>query len=152
MKKTLKERFEDKIEKDRKTGCWNWLGGKTAEGYGYISIKGRDKRAHRVSYQLFCEEIPEGKVICHTCDNRACVNPKHLFAGTHQENMKDMVNKGRSTKGTTNPNSKLTEDQVIAIFSDTRMHKEIALEYDINKTYVSDIKAGRSWGWLTSEL
>lgn len=81
--------------------CWPWLGATDAWGYGKIYADGRLWGAHRRSYFLKNGDIPKGAFILHRCDNPACVNPEHLFAGSHAENMRDMVNKGRQWRRAT---------------------------------------------------
>lgn len=75
-------------------GCWLWRG-YAPNGYGRMSIAGHMQSTHRIAYRLFVAPIPEGLDVCHRCDTPACVNPAHLFVGTRQDNLDDMVDKGR---------------------------------------------------------
>jgi len=105
---SVKDRLINSIKVDIRTGCWNWTECFTRGGYGNISIYGIQTRAHRVSYAFFKKAIPGSMFVLHKCDNPSCINPEHLFLGTQQDNMDDMVIKGRQGKG----NSKLTEEDV----------------------------------------
>ena len=77
------------------TGCWEWIGGKKWDSYGTILWKGTLVGAHRMAYQAVKGPIPPGMQVCHKCDNKRCVNPKHLFLGTNTDNQNDSIRKGR---------------------------------------------------------
>lgn len=131
-------------------GCWNWSGWKNSDGYGKLRINESTFFAHRLFYSYFVGDIKEEKpFILHKCDNPKCVNPRHLFAGTHQENMADMKQKGRARsgryKGQPHANVKLDKATVLAIRSDNRSQRVIGNEYGISQQYVSDIKSGKRW-------
>ena len=117
-RKSIRERFESKYKVDESTGCWLWTAGKFRNGYGQFR-DGRNFHSHRVSYELHVGPIPEGICVLHKCDTPGCVNPKHLFLGTVDDNNKDKASKGRAArlKGSRNPRSKLTEDEVSVIRS-----------------------------------
>jgi hypothetical protein len=114
---TEEVRLWEKIQKDGPNGCWLWLGAKEVRGYGTIFIAGVSKRVHRYMWERYFGPIPTDMMVCHHCDNPACVNPKHLFLGTNSDNMQDMLKKDRGNKaaGTRNRHAKLTESEVIAI-------------------------------------
>lgn len=97
---TIHQRFWNKVIIKSKSDCWEWQGYTTNSGYGSITILGKTYTAHRLGYQLFYDLIiPADKVACHTCDNRSCVNPHHIFIGTPLDNVKDKMAKNRQAQG-----------------------------------------------------
>lgn len=101
------ERFWEKVNKRSDNECWEWLGAKTLVRkayYGHMRFEGKERKAHRISWTIAFGSIPDGLFVLHKCDNSICVNPNHLFLGTHEDNMRDMVEKGRSLKGDKHPN------------------------------------------------
>lgn len=93
---TLLEKFNSKYSIDE-NGCWIWGGSLRGQGYAQIYDGKKNTIGSRVSYALFKGPIPNGMHVLHKCDVRKCVNPEHLFLGTHQDNMIDKTKKGRST-------------------------------------------------------
>ena len=147
--KTIKQRFDERVFYSP-DGCWYWTGSKFKAGYGSLLIEGKSKQAHRVSYQLHKGEITNGLFVCHTCDNKICVNPDHLWLGTCLDNVKDMIDKGRQVilRGEQIGNSKLTEKKVRQILIKRAKGIstfKLAKEYKVDITSIQKILRGATW-------
>lgn len=127
-------------------GCWVWTGpSHERTGYAEIFVRGKREGVHRAMYRAVHGGIPEGLCICHRCDVRLCVNPEHLFAGTHKENLEDMARKGRSTRGARNGRAKLTLGQVQTIRASDLPQRALARMYGVAQSQVWRIKSGFGW-------
>jgi hypothetical protein len=145
---TDEERFWSKVDIKGENECWEYKGYITQSGYGQFRLKGKGVRAHRFAYELTKGTIPEGACICHTCDNRPCCNPKHLWKGNPKENTEDRINKGRTLCGENNGRSKFTEDDIISM---KRLYQSgftvgyIASRFGVGHGHISNILSGRQW-------
>ena len=137
--------IKERISVDKETGCWEWKGGFFSSGYARAGLKGFSKRASRMVYTFLKGDIPEGLLMCHTCDNPKCVNPDHLFLGTTKDNLSDMVNKGRSLKGETNYNAILTEKIVQKIRSSSRSVEYLSKRFKVSVSTIKDVLKRRTW-------
>lgn len=145
------ERFWGNVEKTE--SCWLWKGSFVRKGYGSLFYKGKQTRAHRISWMIHFGNIPEGLHVCHSCDNPQCTNPDHLWIGTNYENRQDSVRKGRtnggSSPGSKHPCSKLTEDQVLQIREIRKTtdltFKEIGNMFGIDYSTAGDICRRKTW-------
>ena len=143
MTAPLHVRFAAKVDKSAgPDGCWTWTGATDGRGYGWIH-DGKMAAAHRVAVRLDGRD-PAGMVVRHSCDNRRCVNPAHLFVGTQSENLRDMVAKGRHVR----PGPSLTAADAAAIRCRRdagETYVAIAEAYGVSESHVANICAGRVW-------
>jgi hypothetical protein len=145
--RSVLDRFMAKVEFDTVGGCWLWAGKLNSCGYGNLFVDGKLRTASRLSWRLFRGEPPATFQVCHRCDVRACVNPEHLFLGTHAENMADRARKGRGAdfRGCKNPNAKLTPDAVRAIREASGRQIDIAKRFGVRQSHVSAIRHGAAY-------
>lgn len=140
-----RKRFEANYTPEPNSGCWLWTGTIGREGYGQIKLNGKLWRAHRLAYELFIGEMPDGLGALHKCDNRQCVNPDHLYAGTTLQNNRDMFARGRAPLGEAKAQAKLTEAIVRAIRQSTEDHTTLAKRYGVSRPAVRNARIGRTW-------
>jgi hypothetical protein len=137
------------------TGCMEWLGTITRRGYGVLSIGNRQVGAHRHAWVLSHGVVPKGMCVCHSCDNRRCVNPEHLFIGTNKDNHDDKVNKGRQAKGQRHGMATLTYAQVreIRALYKRGLGNVMALRYGVHLNTIVNIAHGirRAHGCVTPD-
>lgn len=139
-------------------GCWEWQRGRTVTG-GYATLTWRGiYPGHRVSYAAHVGPIPDGLFVCHHCDNRICLNPDHLFTGTLQDNVADMVAKGRHKpgfarilRGSECRQARLTEDDVRVIMSSSERGVDLAAHYGVAQQTICNIRKGRRWQHLLAD-
>lgn len=144
------DRLKAKTQTDAATGCWVWSGATDDAGYGMIRIAGETRRAHRVSYETHHGPIPNGMFVCHHCDSPPCINPAHLFLGTHADNMNDRNVKGRQARhvGEAHPSAKLTESDVQFIRSapySWSLATRLAKQFGVSAVQIRNVRAGRNW-------
>ena len=163
---TLLERFEEKFVVDAESGCWLWTAccNQRENGYGSFWMNGTQRVAHRVAYELYVGQIPDGLYVCHTCDVKRCVRPDHLWLGTHSDNMADRDRKDRCVRGNSHyarlhpermprgeqhSRAKITADDVLAIRAEAGLtQKEVALKYNVCQQQISRIRGGKRWAHI----
>lgn len=149
MKKSMMERLWNRIDTSDPDQCWEWPGATGSSGHGLIGDENRRLiQTHRAVYEEVNGPLPPGVIVRHTCDNPPCCHPNHLIEGTHADNRADCVSKRRHAFGQKMGSAKLTEAEAVSIFKDPRPQKEIAEEYGVTQSHISNIKAGKTWKHL----
>lgn len=133
--------------------CVEWPYADAGNGYGQLCINGKNHKAHRLACTLVHGPPPAPRLVAaHSCDNRSCVNPRHIRWATEQENHDDAVARDRQAKGTGIPQHRLSPEQVVAIRAAYARggvrQSDLALQYGVSQSLVSLIVRGRSWAWL----
>lgn len=134
-------------------GCWLWRSGFLRDGYGSFGAGGKTLLAHHVAWEMAHGPRPGGVFVLHTCDTPACVNPAHLFLGTHLDNMRDCKAKGRRPHGESQYNAKLTDEAVIDIrqrYGAGAYAVELAKQYGVGVAVVKRAARGGAWAHLDS--
>lgn len=133
--------------------CWLWISSvRGKKKYGFVQLRDAAKiAAHRLSYVLSFGRIPNGLWVLHKCDNPRCVRPDHLFLGTSDDNVADMVSKGRHPRGTTNGRAKLSAAQVLEIVrrSKDEFLTHLAKEFRVGPAHIGQITRGEKWSSVT---
>lgn len=142
---TLKNLIEYRSIPVPESGCWLWDGATGRRDYGAVKFRGKQCPAHRASYEVFRGPIPAGMYVCHHCDVPCCVNPTHLFLGTHRENMEDRNRKGRQTHGAAHYKTRLNAAAVTDIRTKRMRVMEYARLYGVHSSSIWYIQTGRSW-------
>jgi hypothetical protein len=150
MRKSIEERFLDKVVMVPEAGCWLWMGYTTKDGHGKFWHLGAMPTAHRASWAIFNGPIPEGMQVLHKCDVACCVNPHHLYLGTNQDNVRDRVARGRSAPVDKEnaPNAKLSPEAVAAIRRKYAMGStqwDLSYEFKISRSQIGNIVNNRQW-------
>ena len=145
------EHFWGKVKKTR--ACWIWTASTFPNGYGQIRMDGKHYGTHRLAWILTNGSIPDGLFVCHKCDNKLCVNPKHLFLGTMMDNYADMKQKGRQARGDRNANAKLTDHKIREM---RRIYKSggislrsLATQFGVTFSPTQRIIRGEAWKHVT---
>lgn len=148
---TLLRKHNPRITIVKVGDCWECTS-HVLNADGYVTLRssklGRSDSLHRLTYKLVKGRIPKGNLIRHKCDNRVCVKPSHLLAGTHQDNKDDAVERRRHAFGEKNRHAKLTEAEVQTIKDSTDSNKSLSSFYGVHRNTITSIRKGTTWKHL----
>jgi hypothetical protein len=157
-RRSVIERFWQNVHRKQDHQCWHWIGSKAVRGgYGQLNDRGTVLKAHRLSWEINLGIIPNGMLVRHLCHNPSCCNPSHLLPGTPQDNHDDMRKAGRMfippcKRGEKAFAAKLTENQVLAIYSSKERGVDLASKHGVTPSMISRIRCGRAWRHATNHL
>ncbi|RYE67377.1 MAG: HNH endonuclease [Oxalobacteraceae bacterium] len=145
----MKENKTKFLERTKEVnGCWEWQGLRCPRGYGRTTLNRKQMPAHRASWVIHKGEIDGGLFVLHKCDNKPCVNPSHLYLGTHVENARDRAERGQAASGERSGRAKLSVIQVAAIKEALAAGSSCASlgrEYGVHRQTIHKIKNGENW-------
>lgn len=136
---TIAQRIAHYSMPNETTGCIEWTGTRNDAGYGLLMLEKKFFRAHRLAWELARGPIPDGLFLCHRCDNPPCINPDHLFPGTHTDNMVDKAKKGRVK------NAKLTPEAVKQIRASSEPTAVLAARFGVGRRAILHVRTGDFW-------
>ena len=145
------QRFWSKVDSSGgPDACWPWIAGKFQDsGYGQMYLGGKNRRAHKVAWELTHGPVPAGLCVCHSCDNPACQNPHHLFLGTPADNLRDSLDKGRFPTGENNYCHKLSSEHVVMIrqaYATGQISQQfLADTFGVSQNIISQITRRKKW-------
>lgn len=138
-------RFVGRLESTGEGECWNWTGSKNHNGYGSVRFLGKTELSHRVAYMVFKDADILGKVVRHSCDNRACCNPAHLSIGTQLDNVNDMIDRGRKPSKLSNKDV----EEIKRMYLDLGIKQSvIAKQFGVHKATISAVITGKNFSRL----
>lgn len=138
--KKILNRFLNKVDNhDQCNDCWIWTGAKNQKRYGFFKVGSKNQSAHRASWWLFNDDIPDNLQVCHSCDNPSCVNPEHLWLGSNDDNQRDKAKKGRADKKLSNEDAAKIKNLINKNVFDT----SIAMEFSVSRELIRDIRVGK---------
>lgn len=145
------EKFWNRVDRSGgRNACWPWLRYRAKSGHGRLYRYPKLELSHRIAWELTYGKIPDGLDVCHRCDNGWCCNPKHLFVGTHSDNMadKERKNRGNHVRGESVYNARLFEKNIATIRKlkhSGKTNEEIATIFNVTASTISKVCNGRTW-------
>jgi hypothetical protein len=145
---SVMERIERDTFYEPNCGCWLYAGPTDEGGYGRVRVGRKKVRISKFTYERDYGPLPKGKLVMHSCDIPCCWNPDHLSDGTHKDNRRDAMVKGRLPRGETATGAKLTNEDVVAIRASNETHRSLGDRYGVAHSTIGNIKRRKKWRHL----